>query len=135
MRHLSGRKLTALGGAFLLIAAAAAVRVAVMEEMIPSAASAGPFTGNPVPSVEEHVAAALAAEEAGDVGEALSYYRAAAVLDPRCVDRLSPMFLGTGFEGKLKNWLADMRSGRITAGPSAAQDAAYLFRRMYGGCG
>jgi hypothetical protein len=135
MSYLSGRKLTSLGGALLLIAAAAAVRVAVLEEMIPPAVSARPVIGVPVPSVTEHAAAALAAEKDGNVGAALSYYRAAAALDPGCVDRLSPTFLGPVFEEKLKSWVAEMRSGRIAAGPSAMRDAAYLFRRMYGGCG
>ena len=84
--------------------------------------------------VSAEIALAGEAERRGDVATALAHYRAAALLDPRVVDSRSPVFLGTGFETRLKQWISAQKKGG--AGDAQARsDAAYLFRRMYGGCG
>lgn len=141
MGFLSGKRLTVLGAALIALAGAAAVRVAVSGSFPGSgtkaaapgtAAAAG--TGTAL-SAGDHVALAFSAEKAGDVTAALSHYRAAVSADPRCVDRRSPGFLGEAFEGKLRKWIAGIKSGRIAAGPEALSDASFIFRRMYGGCG
>lgn len=132
---LSGKRLTAIASALMLLAAAAAVRLAVTGDSgappVASAAGGGPAG----PSIDEHLATARAAEEGGDVATALAHYRAAASLDPLCVDRRSATFLGPRFEENLRRWSADLRGGRMKADPQAVRDASYLFRRMYGGCG
>lgn len=132
---LSGKRLTAIASALMLLAAAAAVRLAVSGDFrrSPVAEEAGRETAGP--SIGEHLASALAAEKSGDVATALAHYRAAASLDPLCIERSSPRFLGAQFEEKIRRWAADLRGGRMKAGPAAIRDASYLFRRMYGGCG
>jgi len=80
------------------------------------------------------IALAGEAERHGDVATALTHYRAASLLDPRIVDPRSPVFLGPAFEARLKNWIAAQKEGGA-GGAQARSDAAYLFRRMYGGCG
>ncbi len=84
--------------------------------------------------VSAEIALAGEASSAGDVAAALAHYRAAALLDPRVVDPRSPVFLGPGFEARLKRWIAAQKKGEA-GGAQARSDAAYLFRRMYGGCG
>ena len=80
------------------------------------------------------IALAGEAERRGDAATALTHYRAASLLDPRIVDPLSPVFLGPAFEARLKNWISAQKKGGA-GGARARSDAAYLFRRMYGGCG
>ena len=149
MGFLSGKRLTVLGAALIALAAAAAVRVAVSGGLHGSAAPGMPAPGGATAapgqdalagpeaarSADGHVALALSAEKNGDLAAALSHYRAAVSADPRCVDRRSPGFLGEAFEEKLKGWIAGMKRGRIAAGPAALEDASFIFRRMYGGCG
>ena len=138
MAFLSGKRLSALGAALIALAGAAAVRVGVSGGVSGTGASAGmavaPVTAA-AHSTADSVALAISAEKRGDVAAALSHYRAAVASDPRCVDSRSPGYLGAAFEGKLKGWIAGMKNGRIAAGPSARDDAAFIFRRMYGGCG
>jgi hypothetical protein len=86
-------------------------------------------------AVASRVAMARDAESAGNVAEALSRYREAALLDPRIVDPRTPEFLGPDFEGRLKGWIAGLKSGKVPGGGKALSDASFLFRRMYGGCG
>lgn len=141
MGFLSGKRLTALGAALIALAAAAAVGVAVSGGFRePGTKASAPGTADVAGagsalSAGGHVALALSSEKSGDVAAALSHYRAAVSGDPRCVDRRSPGFLGEAFEEKLKKWIAGMKSGRIAAGPAALDDASFIFRRMYGGCG
>lgn len=145
MGIFSGRRLTVLGAALIAVASAAAVRVAVSGGIAGAAkpaaargtdAAAGTATaGESALAAARHLALARSAEKRGDVATALSHYRAAVVGDPRCVDRRSPGYLGDAFEEKLKGWIAGMKSGRIAAGPAAREDAAFIFRTMYGGCG
>ncbi len=144
MGFLSGNRLTILGAALIALAAAAAVRVAVSARPpgagLPAApesvsATVGVGGAGGALSADGHVARALSAERRGDLAGALAHYRAAVASDPRCVDRRSPGFLGDAFEAKLKGWIAGMKSGRIAAGPAARDDASFIFRRMYGGCG
>ena len=84
--------------------------------------------------VSAEIALAGEAERRGDVATALAHYRAASLLDPRIVDPRSPVFLGPAFETRLKQWIAAQKKGGA-GGSQARSDAAYLFRRMYGGCG
>ena len=160
MGFLSGKRLTVLGAALILVAAAAAVRVAVSRGPVGAGArvaggtqaapgtAAGRGAGDaaateaptgPQPaaasSAAGHVALAVSAEKRGELAAALAHYRAAVSADPRCVDRRSPGFLGEAFELKLRLWIAGMKDGRIAAGPAALEDASFIFRRMYGGCG
>jgi hypothetical protein len=131
MEFLSGKRLTALAVALIVLAAAAAVRVAVSGDAWAPVGTASPSG----PSAEEHLAQARAAERKGDVTAALAHYREAVKQRPRIVDRRSPEFLGPDFEGKIKTWVSELRKGKLPAGPTAFPDASYLFRRMYGGCG
>jgi hypothetical protein len=84
--------------------------------------------------LEAGIALAVEAERHGDVATALAHYRAASLLDPRIVDPRSPAFLGPAFEARLKTWIAAQKKDGA-GGAQARSDAAYLFRRMYGGCG
>jgi hypothetical protein len=134
---LSGRRLTFLAVLLLAACLAGALGVAATGDLcLPAAeiARAGD-AGAPDPAgASALVALAKEAERVGDVAAALGHYRAAAIIDPRIVDPRSPEFLGPGFEARLKNWIAAQKKGG--AGDSRARsDAAFLFRRMYGGCG
>jgi hypothetical protein len=143
----AGRRLTILGAALIALAAVAAVRVAVTGGVAgtatrtavrgtdTAAGTAAVSAGEAALAAARHVALARSAEGRGDVAAALSHYRAAVAGDPRCVDRRSPGYLGDAFEEKLKGWIAGMKSGRIAAGPAARDDASFIFRTMYGGCG
>ncbi|GAB4369990.1 MAG: hypothetical protein Kow00128_16680 [Deltaproteobacteria bacterium] len=132
---ISGKRLTAIASALMLLAAGGAVRLLLSGALRPAPAPAVVEGGESASSIDAHLAAARAAETRGDVAGALAHYREAASLDPLCVDRNSSRFLGPGFEEKLRRWSADLRSGRMKAAPAALRDASYLFRRMYGGCG
>lgn len=156
MGFLSGKRLTVLGAALIAVAAAAAVRVAVSgafrgagppaprgtaaapgPRAVAGPEEAGRAAAGPgaALSAADHVGLAVSAEKRGELAAALAHYRAAVSADPRCVDRRSPGFLGEAFEEKLKVWIAGMKGGRIAAGPAALEDASFIFRRMYGGCG
>lgn len=131
MDCLSGKRLTALAVALICLAAAAAAGVAVTADPWEGRETASPAGL----SADEHLSRARAAEQKGDVTEALAHYREAVRQRPRMVDRRSQEFLGADFEGKLRTWVSVLRNGGISAGPTALPDASYLFRRMYGGCG
>ena len=137
MEILSGGRLRLLAVLLAAASIAGAAGVAATGDLLlPPATDARP--GNaaaPDPArVSAEIASARKAEDEGDVAAALAHYRAAALLDPRIVDPRSPVFLGAGFEARLKQWIA--AQGRGGAGEAQARsDAAYLFRRMYGGCG
>jgi len=132
---MSGRRLTAIASVLMLVAAGSALRLALLGELrrYPGPEPAG--SAETALSIGKHLASARAAETRGDIAGALSQYREAAFLDPLCLDRTSARFLGPAFEEKVRRWSADLRSGRLKADSAAVQDASYLFRRMYGGCG
>jgi hypothetical protein len=135
---LSGRRLTTL--AVLLVAAslAGAAGVAATGDLRlpPAEAARHGDAGAPDPvGANAETALAREAESGGDVAAALAHYRAAALLDPRVVDPRSPEFLGPAFEARLNRWIAAQKKGVPAGGSRARSDAAYLFRRMYGGCG
>jgi hypothetical protein len=133
---LSGKRLTLLAGFLAAASVAGAVGVAATGDLrLPAAVDArrGDAAADPA-RVSAEVALAVEASSAGDVAAALAHYRAAALLDPRVVDPRSPLFLGPGFEAWLKNRIAAQKKGGA-GGAQARSDAAYLFRRMYGGCG
>jgi hypothetical protein len=129
--------LTLLAVALAAASVAGAVGVAATGGLnLPAAVDAGQAGAaaqDPVRAAAE-IALAGEAERAGDVPAALVHYRAASLLDPRVLDPRSPAFLGPAFEDRLKRWIAAQSSGG-TGGSRGRSDAAYLFRRMYGGCG
>ena len=137
MEIFPGKRLTFL--AVLLVAAslAGAAGVAATGDLrLPAAVDArqGDAAAPDPARIEAGIALAGEAERRGDAATALAHYRAASLLDPRVVDPRSPVFLGPGFEARLKQWIAAQKKGGA-ATPQARSDAAYLFRRMYGGCG
>ncbi len=134
MGFASGKGLSALAVAAMVLAAAALVRVAVTEGIACPAGAAAPAGPAALP-YGEHVALARAAESRGDVAKALGHYRAAVSLEPGCVDRRSPAWLGDPFEANLRTWIAALRADRGKGSAEALRDASFLFRRMYGGCG
>ena len=134
----TGGRLTVLAFVLAAGALAGAIGVAVSGDLrLPAAEISAQGTGagpDPV-AVAREVALARDAEAAGEVGSALSRYRAAALLDPRIVDPRSREFLGPAFEARLKGWIAGLKAGTVPGGGKALSDASFLFRRMYGGCG
>ncbi|MBI5575261.1 MAG: hypothetical protein HY896_02730 [Deltaproteobacteria bacterium] len=127
----AGKPLTFLSIALIVLAAAAAVRIAATENVrnVPGfAVSAGL-------SADELLSRARESERKGNLTEALADYRRAVLLRPPIADRRSPEYLGAEFEGKVKEWVSALRKGEVRAGPSAIPDASFLFRRLYGGCG
>lgn len=134
MGLLTGKWLSALAAALIALSAAAAVRIALSEGLGSGNAEISVSPVDPL-SAEDHLERARAAEGKTDVASALAHYRAAVARKPQLVDRKSPEFLGPAFERKLKDWVAELKRGKIEAGPAALPDASYLFRRMYGGCG
>ncbi len=144
MESLRGRRLTILSLGLIVLAGVAAMAIVVSGGLRPRVAAGSPSggapsggTGDPAQggTPRERVEMALAAEQRGEVATAIHYYREAVAMDPRCVDRKSPEFLGLAFEEKLKGWVLAFRRGEFREGPEAARDVAFLFRRMYGGCG
>lgn len=134
MENLSGRRLTALALALIAACAAGAIRVLAAGDLAPAEARAASAGAVP-PRTDEIVAQARAAERRGDVAAALSRYRAAVSMNPRLADRRAPEYLGADFEKSLARWIAGMRQGRIAADGASKENASYLFRRLYGGCG
>ena len=137
MKILSGGRLTILAVLLAAAAVAGSLGVAATGDLRrPSAVD--PRQGGaamPDPSrVSAEIALAGEAEAARDVAGALAHYRAAALLDPRVVDPRSAVFLGPGFEARLKKWIAAQKKGGGSGG-QARSDAAFLFRCVYGGCG
>ena len=136
MEILSGRRLTYLAVLLTAASLAGVLGIAATGDLrLPSAVDArrGDAAIPDTARVSAEIALAGEAETAGDVAAALAHYRAAAILDSRVVDPRSPAFLGPGFEARLKNWITAQKKGE--GGAQARSDAAYLFRRMYGGCG
>ncbi len=136
MEILSGKRLTLLAGLLAAVSLAGALGIAATGDLrLPPAVDARQGdAASPDPSrVAAEIALAGEASNAGDVAAALAHYRAATLLDPRVVDPRSPVFLGPAFEARLKKWIAAQKKGED--GAQARSDAAYLFRRMYGGCG
>lgn len=137
MEILSGKRLTLLGVLLAAASLAGVLGVAATGDLrLPRAVDArrGDAAAPDPARASAWIALAGEAERHGDVATALARYRAAALLDPRIVDPRSPAFLGPGFEARLKNWIAAQKKGGA-GGAQARSDAAYLFRRMYGGCG
>ena len=137
MEILSGRRLTILAVLLAAGSVACALGVAATGDLrLPAAEVARQGSaGEPDRAgASAEVALAKEAETGGDVPSALAHYRAAALLDPRIVDPRSPLFLGPAFETRLKTWIAAQKRGGVGA-DQVRSDAAYLFRRMYGGCG
>jgi len=133
----SGKRLTYLAVVLAAGAVAGAAGVAATGDLrLPAAGAArqGNAAEPDRAGASAEIALAKEAESGGDVPSALAHYRAAALLDPRIVDPRSPLFLGPAFETRLKTWIAAQKRGGAGAG-RARSDAAYLFRRMYGGCG
>ena len=137
MEILSGKHLTLLAVLLAAASVAGGIGVAATGDLrLPPAVDArqGDAAAPDAARIEAGIALAGEAERRGDVAAALAHYRAAALLDPRIVDSRSPVFLGPGFEARLKRWIAAKNKGGA-GGAQARSDAAYLFRRMYGGCG
>lgn len=137
MRIFTGRGLTYLAVLLATACVVGALGIAATGDLrLPSPVDARPGdAGKPDPArVSAEIALAGEAERRGDVAAALAHYRAAALVDPRIVDPRSPAFLGPGFESRLKGWIAAQNNGGAGSA-QARSDAAYLFRRMYGGCG
>ncbi|RJP25188.1 MAG: hypothetical protein C4529_00975 [Deltaproteobacteria bacterium] len=134
---MTGMRLTYLAIFLAAVSLAGAGVVASTGDLRfpPAAEARGTDAATPDPGrVSAEIRLAEAASEAGDIPAALAHYRAAALHDPRVVDPRSPFFLGPGFEARLKKWIAAQKT--VGAGDAQARaDAAYLFRRMYGGCG
>jgi hypothetical protein len=137
MKFFANGRLTGIAGGLAAVSIAWALGIVVTGDLrLPSAADArrGEVSAPDAARVAAEVALAAEAERREDVAGALAHYRAAALLDPRVVDPRSPVFLGPAFEARLKHWIASQNKGDA-AGSRARYDAAYLFRRMYGGCG
>lgn len=137
MKAFTGKGLAYLAAVLAAGSIAGALGIAATGDLrLPSPVDARlGDAGTPDPArVSAEIALAGEAEHRGDVAKALAHYRAAAILDPRVVDSRSPVFLGTGFEVRLRSWIAAQNKGGA-GGAQARSDAAYLFRRMYGGCG
>jgi hypothetical protein len=133
----TGRRLTLLAVLLAAASIAGALGIAATGDLrLPKAVDARRGDAGPTDParVSQETALAGEAERRGDVAAALAHYCAAALLDPRIVDSRSPVFLGPGFEARLKNWIAAQKKDGAGS-PRARSDAAYLFRRMYGGCG
>jgi len=134
---LSGKHLTLLAVLLAAASVAGGIGVAATGDLrLPPAVDArqGDAAAPDAARIEDGIALAGEAERRGDVATALAHYRAASLLDPRIVDPRSPVFLGPAFETRLKQWIAAQKKGGA-GGSQARSDAAYLFRRMYGGCG
>jgi hypothetical protein len=137
VKILSGGRLTILAVLLAMAAVAGSLDVAATGDLRRPSAVDARQGGAAMPDrtrVSAEIALAGEAEAAGDVAAALAHYRAAALLDPRVVDPRSAVFLGPGFEARLKKWIAAQKKGEWSGG-RARSDAAFLFRSVYGGCG
>lgn len=137
MKIFSSLRLTYLAVLLSAASVAGAVGVAATGDLgLPPVDARQGDAAPPDPArLKAEIALAGEAERRGDVAAALAHYRAASLLDPRVVDPRSPVFLGPAFEARLKGWIAGQRKGGSAGNARARSDAAYLFRRMYGGCG
>jgi hypothetical protein len=138
VKIFSGTRLTYLAVLLSAASVAGAVGVAATGDLrLPKAVDArqGDAAAPDPARLEAEIALAGEAERHGDVAAALAHYRAASLLDPRVVDPRSPVFLGPAFEARLKGWIDAQKKGGSAGDARARSDAAYLFRRMYGGCG
>lgn len=131
---MTGRNLTVAASAAALVCVALAVRIFVSGEVrLPSDCS-DPAASAKV-SAEAALVRAKAAEGAGDTEAAIAAYREAVRSNPRLADRRSPEFLGSAFEAKVRIWTGPAKAGAGPRSARAKDDAAFIFRRMYGGCG
>jgi len=134
----TGKPLSVAAAVLAAASLASALGVAVSGDLrLPAAESTREGSGASPDraGASSEVALARNADASGDVASALAHYRAAAIRDPRIVDPRSPDFLGPAFEARLKGWIAGLKRGELRGGGKALSDAAFLFRRMYGGCG
>ena len=135
MGMLDGRMLTVLALLLAVGALAGAGRVGATGHFgVPVSGEAACTLGE-ASRAQSLLEQAREAGGRGDVAAALAHYRAAVGADLRLADRKDSRYLGGAFERRLNEWIAGLKGGRIKAGKSALPDAAYLFRRMYGGCG
>jgi hypothetical protein len=130
-----GRGLTLVALLLAAAALAAAGRVAAVGRFEPGDRGEASCSVADAARAQSLLADARRAEARGDIPAALAGYRAAVGADGRLADRNDPRFLGPGFEGRLKGWIAGFKAGTLPGASSAMPDASYLFRRMYGGCG
>jgi hypothetical protein len=132
---LHGRKLTGLTAVLAVLSLAGAGRVAAIGRFSLSVDGDSACRTQDAGFSQSLLMKAREAEARGDVGAALSQYRAAVVADTRLADRTDSRYLGSAFEHRLDAWVKDLKAGRLHAGPAALSDASFLFRRIYGGCG
>jgi hypothetical protein len=130
---LSGRPLTAAALLLAAVAALAGGRYALRAAAHPAAAGEGERL-SPA-AVDAILGEARAAEGRGDVASALSAYRRAVEARPALLDRTSSAWLGAAFGERLNGWVAAMKAGTLRTAGRAGEDAAFLFRRLNGGCG
>lgn len=134
----AGKPLSVAAAVLAAASLAAALGVAVSGDLRLPPAESSPEGSGAAPDragSSSEVALARNADASGDIASALAHYRAAAIRNPRIVDPRSPEFLGPAFEARLKGWIVGLKRGELRGGGKALSDAAFLFRRMYGGCG
>jgi len=138
-----GRRLTLTAWALALLAAAGAVRLALSGDLAPAVAfapgeaprNAGPGDGARRARAAALVEAGRRAQARGDLAGALACFREAVLLDGRLAERGAPGALGPAFEEDVRRWVKAIRAGTLAVPPAAAEDASFLFRRLFGGCG
>lgn len=81
------------------------------------------------------VSRAIHLESSGRVQEALAYYKSAIDRRPSLCDPKSKDFLGKNFESKVNRWIRELKTGAIENRDEALRNAAYIFRKLNGGCG
>jgi hypothetical protein len=81
------------------------------------------------------VSTAVNLEVSGNIQEALTYYREAIDRKPSLCDPKSGDFLGRDFEEKINRWIRGLKNGDIENRKGALENAAYIFRKLNGGCG
>ncbi len=81
------------------------------------------------------VSRASSLEVSGNIQGALAHYRDAIDLRPSLCDPKSGDFLGRGFEEKINAWIRGLKKGEIENTQGALENAAYIFRKLNGGCG
>lgn len=78
---------------------------------------------------------AEALEGKGDIPASLRLYRKAISLNPALCDPMSSQFLGKGFEERLNLWIKELKNGDMENRTGALENAAFIFRKLNGGCG